>query len=300
VSPRAPAGPPSAWDEFAATAVRLIVFVLLFLAFGAALNVAIAPVADTTSLGTGATIMAIAATVAGAIAIRMLDRRSPGALGIAITRSTPRELGVGLAIGVAAIGLAAAVLVATGALRYGPQPGDGVGWLGAAAATFALLAVPAFAEEVTFRGYPFQVLVQRLGAVPATLASSMLFAAAHAGNPNVGGIALVNIFLAGLLLSAAYLRTRSLWFATAVHLGWNWGMASPFDLPVSGLELTDTPLYEPVTTGAAWATGGAFGPEGGVIGTVAFAAALLAVLRWPGLRPDARLTALRPLPDSRE
>jgi biotin transport system substrate-specific component len=35
--------------------------------------------------------------------------------------------------------------------------------------------------------------------------------------------------------AAAYLRTLSLWFATALHIGWNWATASLFDLPVSGI-----------------------------------------------------------------
>jgi hypothetical protein len=133
--------------------------------------------------------------------------------------------------------------------------------------------------------------------VAATVIASAAFAAGHAGNPNVDAFGLVNIFLAGVLLSAAYLRTRSLWFATAVHLGWNWCMASLFDLPVSGLTMFDTPGYEAHIGGARWVSGGAFGPEGGVVGTAAFALALLAVLRLRSVRPTPRMLATRPLVD---
>jgi uncharacterized protein len=42
----------------------------------------------------------------------------------------------------------------------------------------------------------------------------------------VAPLGLANIFLAGVMLAVAYLRTRSLWFATGVHLGWNWTMAT--------------------------------------------------------------------------
>jgi hypothetical protein len=135
--------------------------------------------------------------------------------------------------------------------------------------------------------------------VIATIGASALFAAAHRTNPNVDMFALVNIFLAGVLLSAAYLRTRSLWFATAVHFGWNWSMASLLDLPVSGLALFDTPLYEPVVGGPAWLTGGAFGPEGGMAATVAFVLAAFAVWRLPGLDETEEMRALRPLVDDR-
>jgi hypothetical protein len=58
-------------------------------------------------------------------------------------------------------------------------------------------------------------------------------------------------------------------------------MASLLDLPVSGITSLETPLYEPRVGGPAWVTGGAFGPEGGIVASLAFLAALAAVLRLP-------------------
>jgi hypothetical protein len=139
------------------------------------------------------------------------------------------------------------------------------------------------------------VLARVAGALPAVLVTSALFALVHARNPSVGAFALINIFLAGVLLAYAYLRTLSLWFATALHMGWNWAMATLFDLPVSGLQVFDTPLYDPRVTGAAWWSGASFGPEGGLVGTIGFVVALLAVLRWRAVRPDPAIVAARPL-----
>jgi hypothetical protein len=221
-------------------------------------------------------------------------------MGLAWTRQTPKELALGLGVGLAAIGVAALVMFATGGLRYTPQPGDAGGWLRVAATSFGFFAVPAIAEEVLFRGYAFQVTVRVVGPVAGTLAASTLFAAAHAANPSAAPLGLVNIFLAGVLLSAAYLRTRSLWFASALHLGWNWGMAGPLDLPVSGLEMVDAPLYEPVIGGSPWVTGAAFGPEGGFVGTLAFMLALLAVLKLPIVGESPGMKALRPIVDGDE
>jgi hypothetical protein len=158
-----------------------------------------------------------------------------------------------------------------------------------------VLAVAAASEEALFRGYPFQVLAQRFGAVTATATGSVLFALAHGANPSVGLFAMTNIFLAGVLLSVAYLKTCSLWFATGVHLGWNWAMASLFDLPVSGIAFFDTPLYEPVVGSPQWFTGGMFGPEGGMVGTLGFAAALLAVFGLRSVRVADETRARRPL-----
>ena len=166
-------------------------------------------------------------------------------------------------------------------------------------AALSIFAIGAAFEEMVFRRYPFQALVQGIGPWLATLVLSGLFAAAHANNPNVGALALVNIFLAGVLLSFAYLKTRSLWFVTALHLAWNWTQASLLDLPVSGLSFIDTPAYEPVIGGPAWWDGGAFGPEAGLTGTIAIALMLAMVWRWRAVTETEETRATRPLVDER-
>lgn len=282
------------------SAWRILLFAGLFLALagtGSAL-VRVLPIAAAVP-GIGTSWIPLAAALgAGWILLTRIDDRPPGALGFAWTTRTPREIIAGLAIGAIALGLAVAAVALVGWIGFVPDEGDAWGYIAAVADDLVFFSVAAAAEEAIFRGYPFQVLAQALGPVAATVGLSAAFAAAHAWNPNVGALALVNIFLAGVMLSAAYLRTRSLWFATAVHAGWNWSMASLFDLPVSGLvEGFDTPLYEPVLVGPAWATGGAFGPEGGIAASLALLAALWVILRWPGLDEAPEMKALRPLVD---
>ena len=148
------------------------------------------------------------------------------------------------------------------------------------------------------RGYLFQALVQGIGVWPAVVVSSALFSAGHLANPNVHWIGLANIFLAGVLLAVVYLRTRSLWAATGVHLGWNWVMSGLLDFPVSGLQL-DTPLYDAREVGADWWTGGPFGPEAGLAATLVVLAATIWAWRAPLLRESERMRAMRPLVDDR-
>jgi uncharacterized protein len=245
-------------------------------------------------------LVAVAALAAGAILLHTLDGREPAALGIAVSREAVRHVGLGWLIGVAALAAAAAALLLSGTLRYDAAPGTSAAWLLAVLGHGAVFAVAALMEEAIFRGYPFQVLVRAAGPVVAAVATSALFAVVHARNPEVGAFGLVNIFLAGLMLAAAYLRTLSLWFATALHLGWNWATASLFDLPVSGITDFRTPLYEPVVHGPDWWSGGAFGPEGGLAGTIGFGIALLLVLRLRAVRPDPRIAAARPIVLDRE
>jgi uncharacterized protein len=200
--------------------------------------------------------------------LRFAEHRPLTDLGFGITSRTPRDLGVGVVIPAVALLLVVGVLVVVDALQYSSDSGGIRAWIAGNLGILIVLAIPAAAEEALFRGYPFQKLVEVVGPVAATLLASAGFAIAHRHNPGVNGFALANIFLAGVMLSIAFLKTGSLWFATAVHLGWNWQMAGPLDLPVSGLELFDTPMYEPHMRNALL-SGGSFGPEGGISGLVA-------------------------------
>ena len=241
----------------------------------------------------------MAGLAAGWLALRSFDDRGFGALGFALTPATGGELLRGFAIGMAGLLAAALLMVMTGALGYRPEPGTATAVLGSFAAALALFAIGAAFEEVIFRGYAFQALVQGIGPWLATLLLSAAFAYVHKNNPNVGVLGLVNIFLAGVLLSYAYLKTRSLWFVTALHMAWNWTQASLLDLPVSGLSFIDTPAYEPVITGPAWWDGGAFGPEAGLTGTIAILLMVAMVWRWRAVTETEEMRAHRPLIDER-
>jgi membrane protease YdiL (CAAX protease family) len=227
-----------------------------------------------------------------------VDRRRAGALGFALEPAAPRDAAAGLAAGAAMLGGAVAVLAVASMARWGADEGTVPEYVAALASSFAFLAIAAAAEEALFRGYAFQALVQGIGVWPAVLGSSTLFALLHANNPNVTPVALANIFLAGVMLAVAYLRTRSLWFATGVHLGWNWAMASLLDFPVSGIVM-DVPLYTGRETGPDWMTGGPFGPEAGLAAslTIALGAVWMWRTRWLGESP--RMRELRPLVDDR-
>jgi uncharacterized protein len=242
--------------------------------------------------------MLLASTGAGVVMLLAVDRRPAGALGFAVEPAAVRDSLVGFGVGGGILAATVLLLVATGSARWLADTGTVPEYAAALALSLAQFAIAAAAEEAVCRGYPFQALVQGVGVWPAVVLSSLLFSAGHLGNPNVGWIALGNIFLAGVLLAVVYLRTRSLWAATAVHAGWNWVMSALLDFPVSGLQM-DTPLYDARETGADWWTGGAFGPEAGLAATLVLLAATAWLWRGPLLRESAHMRALCPLVDSR-
>ncbi|HEX8241930.1 MAG TPA: CPBP family intramembrane glutamic endopeptidase [Longimicrobium sp.] len=266
----------------------------LFTTLGAALMLAgLRP-----SFGAQAAVELAAAVLAGWLLLALLDRRRIGALGFAADRAVPRDLGLGFLLGGGGIAAATGVLAVAGSARWVADGGGATEYVAALGQALVFFAVAAAAEEALFRGYAFQALVQGIGARPALLLSAALFALGHARNPEVNALALANIFLAGVMLGAAYLRTRSLWFCTALHLGWNWTMSALLDFPVSGL-MRDTPLYNEVSVGPRWLTGGDFGPEAGVAATAVIVALAAFILLSPWVRESPKMRALRPLVDDR-
>jgi uncharacterized protein len=227
-----------------------------------------------------------------------IEQREFGALGLPAHPRAMSESGGGLALGAILLGAVVLLLAVTGSVAWRADEGSAASYVGVLFSTLVFFGLAAAWEEVIFRGYPFQVLVEWIGGWPATVLASALFALLHAANPGVGPLALANIFLAGILLSLAYLRTRSLWFVTGLHLGWNWTMATLLDLPVSGL-VFDTPLYEGVVRGPEWWTGGDFGPEAGLAGTLVLAGGTFWVWRTAYLRPSLAVMPLRPIVDRR-
>lgn len=189
-----------------------------------------------------------------------------------------RGFGAGLVLGIlpAAVVMALGVATAGAAwLRDGGSLGD---WVVQVTRTVLLLAPAALSEELMFRGLPLVVLSRVVRRGPAILLLSVLFALAHLKNPGISASGLGNIALAGILLSLAFYSPGGMWAAFGTHLGWNATLAA-LGAPVSGLPF-DIPYIDYTMGSPAWLTGGGFGPEGGLLGTLALTAAVVLAARW--------------------
>lgn len=165
-----------------------------------------------------------------------------------------------------------------------------LGWAAVSAGTidgrslliaFGTYVLVAFSEEILARGWILQVLLRGRGTRAAVIGSAGIFAVLHALNPAFGLTALLGLFAAGLLFAQAYLVTRQLWLPVALHLSWNFAQGPIFGFPVSGL--TGSGLLAVQSTGPDVVTGGAFGPEAGLVLLVGIAVAagcLYGLGRW--------------------
>jgi membrane protease YdiL (CAAX protease family) len=160
-------------------------------------------------------------------------------------------------------------------------------------AVLIILMFGALAEELMFRGYPFQRLEEAIGAGGAIATFSVLFGAVHLTNPGASALGLLNTVLIGTVLAVAYLRTRALWLPWGIHFGWNTSLGLIFGLPVSGLRLFNVAVRTSAA-GPRWLTGGSYGMEASLPGVLAVVIGLIVVWRWPVHRLGEKLTEPRP------
>jgi hypothetical protein len=198
---------------------------------------------------------------------------------------------MGLGIGgimMVSVGGAEALL---GLARFAPNPLPASAELAYGSGLFLILLISATNEELVFRGYPFQKLVESLGPPGAVAVGSACFGLAHLGNSHHTWISTVNTMLVGIPLSIAYLRTRSLWMPVGMHFAWNYVQGFVFGLPVSGFTFTTTLLNAKVH-GGGWLTGSAYGPEGGLLCTIAALGAGIFLFFSPRIRMSGRMKEL--------
>jgi len=205
-------------------------------------------------------------------------------LGWAPARVGLPGFGKGLLAGLGAAALALVLSVPLGGSSWALDGGPFGAYLVRLVLLTAVLLPPAFMEELAFRGLPLVGFSSALGKGLGLVVTAVLFGLVHRLNPDVTVLALGNIALAGMFLGLTFFARGALWTSTGAHLGWNLALAG-LAAPVSGLPF-DVPWLDFRPGRPDWLTGGGFGPEGGLVATVALVAAVALVLRWRDLKEE--------------
>jgi membrane protease YdiL (CAAX protease family) len=159
-------------------------------------------------------------------------------------------------------------------------------WL-AFLAPFVLYLVVAIAEELLTRGNQIVNLTEGLSAqghVPAVfvawIISSIIFGLLHIFNPHVTWVSITNLALMGFMFGLGFVLTGELALPIGLHLTWNLVQGNFYGFPVSGKMQYSTTLIAIQERGPLVWTGGAFGPEAGLLGILATMAGMIAILGW--------------------
>lgn len=226
---------------------------------------------------------------------RFIDRRRFIDFGFRLGRSWWINLAFGLALG---------ALVQTGIflteIATGLATITGVGWehkdgyaflVSMLLILFSLLGV-GVTEELWTRGYlmknfaeglNFKPIDQKVAILLAAISTAIIFGVGHTTNPDASVVSTLALIFAGIFYATTYALTGELAIPIGYHIAWNFFEGAVFGFPVSGYPLEATFIVTHVEGPIIW-TGGAFGPEAGILGMFARLAGIIIVLAWVKLR----------------
>jgi membrane protease YdiL (CAAX protease family) len=243
---------------FAFPVVRLVLIVLLF---GALIAPLVLGVRGAHSAATDVAVnwVLLAALLASAMVVeRFTVRKSLTEIGFG-SNNVLRDFLFGAALGAALFSLVVLELAIAGhyrvvAVHFTPR-----------LAIAALLLLPAAAiEELLFRGVLFRLIEEWSGTWVALAVSAAVFGLVHSANSGATWVSTLAIALeAGVLLAAAFIVARNLWFPIGLHFAWNFAEGPIFGTQVSGHAFGASALTAHLS-GPTLLTGGAFGPEAGL------------------------------------
>ncbi|MFC1481554.1 lysostaphin resistance A-like protein [Candidatus Neomarinimicrobiota bacterium] len=208
----------------------------------------------------------VALASAGLILLRWSDKRPLDLLGISLTPGWLREFGFGLVLGFGLLTSTAMVLWVTGLMQFQMNTlsiGLVAGMVQALIFVFLISAL----AELLMRGYTYQAFIEGSRVWIATIALSLIASLMSMANPDFPPLSIINIFLGGLLLSVAYLKTRSLWLPIGLHMAWNWTQGTFWGMGVTGIHIRWS-LFSATPQGSDLLSGGAFGPDASIIAAV--------------------------------
>ncbi len=236
----------------------------------------------------------VAALVSIWLASRFLDRRSHPLtdLGFHFSGTWWADLGFGLALGAV---LMTGIFLVERAMGWMTITGtfyatkSFIGDLLVMILTFISVGIY---EELLVRGYWLKNLaeglnIRRVGPIGAVrlagLFTAILFGVLHMGNPNATWVSTAALMAAGVLFAVAYTLTGELAIPIGLHITWNFFQNTVYGFPVSGIDTTVSFVRIHQGGPALW-TGGAFGPEAGLVGLGAISIGLLLTLVWIRMR----------------
>jgi membrane protease YdiL (CAAX protease family) len=201
------------------------------------------------------------------VARRWLDKRSFESLGLKLSMQALLDLLAGIGIAGLQMGFIYLLMLGLGWLTF-----EGFAWevdpmnvvIISVLTFFVVFIFAGWNEELLSRGYHLQTIASGLNLFWGVVISSAVFGLLHVFNPNATWVSTAGIFFAGIYLAYAYIRTKQLWLSIGLHIGWNFFEGVVFGFSVSGLEDIYKLIRIRVHGPELW-TGGAFGPEAGLI-----------------------------------
>lgn len=148
--------------------------------------------------------------------------------------------------------------------------------------------IQASTEEIICRGFAYQRIKRTYGTAAAVIGSALIFSLAHIMNPGVTPLALLDIFLTGVLYALMVRYCDSIWMAMGAHTAWNLTQNILFGLPNSGMASSYSFFGLSGVASNSFAYDTAFGVEGTIFAVAVNAVCCLALYLWGRSRGKKR------------
>ena len=219
--------------------------------------------------------------------VRLVERRSLATIGLTASGGGRIFLG-GLLAGVTTISAVVVMIWLAGAYQAQgivPSFADRSALFNIAI-LLACFVVQASVEEIVFRGWLLSVITRRLNLFIAVLLSSSLFTLLHF-SPGQSWLVTTNLALFALFTCSWAIAANNVWGVAGWHAGWNWLLATGFEVPVTGIDAQVPALAVKLApVGSDLLTGGPQGPEGSIACTLFFVCGI-AFFAWRTRRAGA-------------
>jgi hypothetical protein len=270
---------------------RLLIFSLLLFGLMMLFSTLSGVVNFTNASSMLAFVILLAVLSAVLITGKWIDRREISGFGLQLSKAWWQDFGFGLVLGALLMGL---IFLAAWLTRNLQITGYFQKWMSNTPFIWQFLdslfffSCVGIYEELILRGYflinlaeglKFSWLGKKAALITALVISSLIFGVLHIANPNASWISTITISLAGVFLGLGLVLTGRLGISIGLHLTWNFFQGNVFGFPVSGSRF-GVSLIETELTGPVWLTGGAFGPEAGVLGLLAMLIGCMLILLW--------------------
>jgi len=278
---------------------RILLFIIIFYCFSALIFVVRPLIGDISKSDylrnyslVIVSILALAGTITVFIARKYWDKKNVSSLGLKWNKGAVKDLVFGFVLSGAMAALFFITLVSTGLLGFNgfqfqltpdTQSFDYVQFmsiltLGSLGLMLLETILVGYWEELVFRGYLFQNLIEGLGLISAIIFSCILYGIIHCMNPSASLLSSTIIVAFGFLRIYGYLGTKLLWLSMGMHIGWNFFQGPIFGFAASGHK-SATLIQHEFLSDKQFLTGGEFGPEGSIL-IIPILLLALWVMRW--------------------
>lgn len=176
-----------------------------------------------TPLGTGLTEgLILFFTAVPALIMARIEGRRFSQYGLPARSAFRGDFWIGAVVGFVAISTCLLAIFTLHGFRLTKMNIHGATIISATAAWGVAFVIVGLAEEFSFRGYlQYTLTTSRMGFWGAAILLSLIFGAAHWGNPGETKFGLLSVVIFGLLFCLFLRRTGNLWWAVGFHAGWD-------------------------------------------------------------------------------